>query len=157
MVFKKGDTKGLESFLLKAKEEGESYGGVAEICIVSPPKGLGQPVFHKLKSDFARAMMSLGAVCGFELGEGFLASQAKGSEFHSQAHSPVYGGVRGGISTGEDIVLRVAFKPTSSIRDVAKEGRHDPCIVLRALPVLESMAYMVIADHLLWRRLDSIT
>lgn len=144
----------IEKFLLKAKEEGQSYGGVVEIYISSPPKSLGQPVFRKLKSDLAMAMMSVGATNSFEIGEGFAASSSKGTEFHS--HTANYGGLRGGMSTGETISLRVAFKPTSSVLHVAKRGRHDPCIVLRALPVLEAMAYIVLADHLLWTRLDRL-
>ena len=156
IVLEEGDTQKLESFLLQAKKKGESYGGLAEISINAPPRGLGQPVFHKLKSDLAGALMSVGATCGFEVGEGFAASQSKGTSFHNRKDSPVYGGLRGGMSTGEKISLRVAFKPTSSIGDLAKKGRHDPCIVLRALPVLEAMVYVVLADHLLWSRLDCV-
>ena len=160
MVFEFGDdsTEKLESFLLKAKEEGQSYGGVAEIRISHPPRGLGQPVFHKLKSDLAQAMMSVGATSGFEIGEGFATSQSKGTEFHSSiSSSNNYGGIRGGISTGEMISLKISFKPTSSVLDIAKQGRHDPCIVLRAIPVLEAMTYIVLADHLLWVRLDCVS
>jgi chorismate synthase len=147
----------VEKLLSDAKENGKSYGGIAQVWIENPPESLGQPVFHKLKSDLAAAMMSVGAVSGVELGDGFLAVQAEGSEFHS--HGPKhggYGGVRGGISTGERIVLKVAFKPTSSVLDVAKQGRHDPCIVTRAIPVLEAMANFVLADHALWARTDRI-
>ena len=141
-------------FLNQAKIEGQSYGGIAQVVIKNPPQYLGQPVFHKLKSDLASAMMSVGATTGFELGGGFSAAFAKGTEFHQKNDSEVYGGVRGGISTGEDIVFRVAFKPTSTVLDTAKKGRHDPCIVLRALPVLEAMAWLVLADHYLWSLLD---
>ena len=157
MVFESGDdsTEKIEKFLLKAKQEGQSYGGVAEIHVIDPPRGLGQPVFHKLKSDLARAMMSVGATNGFEIG--FAVSPSKGTEFHRHMSSPSYGGIRGGISTGERISLRVVFKPTSSVLDVAKRGRHDPCIVLRAVSVLEAMAYIVLADHLLWSRLDRLS
>ncbi|MNT55873.1 Chorismate synthase [compost metagenome] len=112
-------------------------------------------MFHKLKADLAQAFLSVGATQGFELGSGFEASDAKGTEFHS-ADSAVYGGIRGGMSTGESILLRISFKPTSSILDVAKKGRHDPCIVTRAIPVLESMAWLVLADHLLWSKTDHL-
>ncbi|WP_374029293.1 chorismate synthase [Bdellovibrio bacteriovorus] len=141
--------------LKKAQEQGESHGGVAEILIQNPPAYLGQPVFHKLKSDLAQAFLSVGATNGFELGLGFDSAAIKGTSFHqgSQSH---YGGIRGGISTGENILLRVSFKPTSSILDVAKKGRHDPCIVTRAIPVLEAMTNLVLADHYLWSKTDRI-
>lgn len=140
--------------LTEAKEKGLSYGGIAEIWIDGLPKGLGQPVFHKMKSDLAGAMMSLGATIGVEFGAGFDAAKAEGSDFHKDASSADYGGLRGGITTGERLVIRVAFKPTSSVLDTAKKGRHDPCIVPRAIPVLEAMAALVIADHLLWQKTD---
>lgn len=139
--------------LLQAQKEGRSYGGVAEVYMTGFPAGLGQPVFAKLKASMAMAFMSVGAVCGVELGTGFAAAQAEGSEFH-QGQASAYGGERGGISTGEDICWRVAFKPTSSVLDVAKRGRHDPCIVPRVIPVLEAMAYLVLADHWLLSQLD---
>ncbi len=143
-------------FLEDAKKNGESYGGIAECIIKNPPKNLGQPVFHKLKADLAFATMSLGATTGFELGGGFDSIELKGTEFHKKMESKNYGGIRGGITTGEDIIFRVGFKPTSSIKDVAKKGRHDPCIVPRALPVIESIAWFVLADHLLWSRTDTV-
>ncbi len=145
----------VEALLKKAQQEGESFGGVAEILIHSMPASLGQPVFRKLKSDFAQAFLSVGATNGFELGVGFGAGQEKGTDFHS-GHSENYGGIRGGLSTGEDILLKVSFKPTSSVLDVAKKGRHDPCIVTRAIPVLEAMTWLVLADHLLWARTDRL-
>jgi chorismate synthase len=148
----KEDLKKAEEFLAQAKIEGQSYGGIAQIEIIKTPSGLGQPVFRKLKSDLASAMLSIGATTGFELGEGFKSASAKGTDFHLD--SDVYGGIRGGISTGDKIDFRIAFKPTSSILDVAKKGRHDPCIVLRAIPVLEAMTWLVLADHILWQRLD---
>ena len=141
--------------LAQARDEGHSFGGVAEVRVRGVPRGLGQPVFHKLKSDLASGMMGVGATCAIEFGAGFAAPMAEGSMFHqvSSAEAP-YGGLRGGISTGEDLRFRVAFKPTSSVLDVAKKGRHDPCIVPRAIPVLEAMTALVLADHLLWQRLD---
>lgn len=141
--------------LKQAQENGESHGGVAEILIENPPAFIGQPVFHKLKSDLAQAFLSVGATNGFELGLGFSSVSMAGTDFH-QGSEAVYGGIRGGISTGESILLRVSFKPTSSILDVAKKGRHDPCIVTRAIPVLEAMTWLVLADHYLWSRTDRI-
>lgn len=143
----------LEEKLQQAKTQGQSFGGVAEVVIRGLPMGLGQPVFHKLKSDLASAMMSVGATLGVEFGDGFRAAFEEGTAYHTMKQTG-YGGIRGGISTGEPIVLRVAFKPTSSVLDVAKKGRHDPCIVPRAVVVLEAMAALVIADHVLWQRLD---
>ncbi len=142
--------------LEKAQQEGQSFGGVAEFIVKNPPANLGQPVFHKLKSDLAMAVMSLGATSAFEIGDGVQASVARGIEFHTQNQSSQYGGLRGGISTGESILLKAHFKPTSSILDVAKKGRHDPCIVTRAIPVIESMIWITLADHILWARKDLI-
>lgn len=148
------DKVDIAKYLLNAKEQGESYGGIVELWIDGAPQGLGEPVFFKLKSELAKAMMSIGATCGVEFGEGFSLASLPGTKVHNQKESPNYGGIRGGISTGERIVLRVAFKPTSSITDVAKKGRHDPCIVPRAVPVVEAMAWAVLADLELARRLN---
>lgn len=145
----------VKSMLEQAKADGESYGGACEIQIVNPPKSLGQPVFHKLKSDLAMAFLSVGAANSFEFGSGSEAASAQGTLFHGGTQD-VYGGIRGGISTGENILLRTNFKPTSSITDVAKKGRHDPCIVTRAVPVLEAMTWIVLADHILWNRTDRL-
>lgn len=143
-----------KTMILKARENGDSLGGVAEIQIVAPPKNLGQPVFHKLKADLAAAYMSVGATSAVEIGEGVGVSEKPGTDFHKNPTGAVYGGIRGGISTGETITARVHFKPTSSILDVAKKGRHDPFIVTRAVPVLEAMTWLVLADHLLWAKTD---
>jgi len=113
-------------------------------------------VFHKLKASLAQAYMSVGATSGVELGAGIEGTHEKGTEFHKEAESENYGGIRGGIATGEEILLKVHFKPTSSILDVAKKGRHDPYIVTRAIPVLEAMTWLVLADHLLWMRSDRV-
>ncbi len=144
----------LSALLLDAKEKGESYGGIAEIKITNVPTSLGEPVFKKLKSEVTAALMSVGAVVGVELGAGFESVLSAGTEFHSNTNN--YGGIRGGISTGEDIVLRVAVKPTSSILDVAKKGRHDPCILLRALVVFEAMSWLVLADQNLYKKLNRL-
>ncbi|QDK46916.1 chorismate synthase [Bdellovibrio sp. ZAP7] len=153
--FPSKDDQKVAELLKKAQESGDSYGGIAEILIQAPPAHLGQPVFHKLKSDLAMAFMSVGAANGFELGLGFDSAEVQGTQFH-QGSQDVYGGIRGGISTGDDILLRVSFKPTSSILDVAKKGRHDPCIVTRAIPVLEAMTWLVLADHYLWAKTDKL-
>ncbi len=146
----------VEKMLSGLKVEGESVGGFAEIRVENPPRGLGQPVFHKLKSDLAEALMSIGAVTGVELGDGFRMAALKGTEAHAEGGECLYGGIRGGISTGETISVKFAVKPTSSIMDVAKKGRHDPCILIRALPVAEAMVQLVLADHVLWARLNRI-
>lgn len=154
--FPSGNNAAIVSMLEKAKVDGDSYGGVVEVRMKDVMPGLGQPVFHKFKSDLASAMMSIGATQGFEIGEGFSSTQKTGQEFHQSMNSTSYGGIRGGITTGDEITLKVAFKPTSSIKDVAKKGRHDPCIVPRAVPVVEAMCWLTLADHLLWKRLDQI-
>lgn len=148
------DKESLKDLLSQAKTSGESYGGSIVLVIDHPEKGLGQPVFNKLKSDLASGLFSIGASMSVELGAGHKVRSMKGTELHVQSMNKAYGGIRGGISTGEQVTLRISFKPTSSIKDVAKKGRHDPCIVPRACPVVESMAWTVLADHLLWKRLD---
>lgn len=140
-----------------ARASGDSYGGIAEICIRNSPKNLGQPVFHKLKTDLAAAAMSLGATIAVDFGDGFSSIEKNGVEFHSPKKVSQYGGIQGGISTGEAIRFRVFFKPTSSILDVAKKGRHDPCIVPRAIPVLEAMTSFIIFDHCLMSQSDKIS
>jgi len=145
-----------EELVRRAKESGDSVGGEAQLVILQPPKNLGQPVFHKLKADFAAALISIGAVTAVELGAGVEAASQEGLSFHVKQGEEVYGGIRGGISTGEPIHFKITAKPTSSILDVAKKGRHDPFIIPRMIPVIEAMAACVIADHLLWSRLDRI-
>lgn len=154
---KESARKDLEALLIQAQEEGKSYGGVAEINVNQAPSGLGQPVFRKIKSDLALMVMSLGAVQAFELGDGFSVVTEEGSEFHGSESQKKYGGIRGGITTGEPIIYRVAFKPTATVLDAAKQGRHDPCVLLRALVVLEAQTWIVLADHMLWKRLDNLT
>lgn len=148
--------KKMEELLLEAKTTGKSYGGEVLLLIKNPPAGLGQPVFHKLKADLSAAFMGVGATSGVELGIGREAVAAEGSEFHRRSTTQHYGGIRGGISTGENILFKIFFKPTATVLDTAKQGRHDPCIVPRAVPVLESMAWMVITDHVLWQRGDRV-
>ena len=150
----KEKSKQVEELLMQSKKEGESLGSLVELWIDNLPQGLGQPLFHKFKSDLAQGIMSLGATTGLEIGLGMNSAQAKGTSFHKvKAH---YGGLRGGLTTGERLCLKVAFKPPSSFGDTAKKGRHDPCIGPRAVPVLEAIACLVTADHLLASRLDRL-
>ena len=146
--------KDLETLLENAKKEGQSYGGIVNVILHGLPAGLGQPVFHKIKADFAYAMLGIGATSAIEIGDGAEDSMLSGTELHKNKMQ--YGGIRGGITTGENVSIKVHFKPTSSILETAKQGRHDPCIIPRALPVIEAMCKLVIADHLLWSTTDKI-
>ncbi|MGC8572559.1 MAG: chorismate synthase [Caldisphaera sp.] len=154
----------------KVRREGDSIGGLVEIIVKNPPKTLGEPVFNKLKADLAKALLSIPGVVGFEYGIGFNSYKLKGSEVMDEIYydkefrfrKNVSGGILGGISTGEDIILRVAFKPTSSINKEQKTvdlldnlkpttlsiiGRHDPCIAIRGVSVAESMVALTLVDH----------
>lgn len=156
----------------KALEEGDSWGGIAEVIVMDPPAGLGEPVFDKLKADLAKALMSIPATMGFEVGQGFAAARVRGSEHRDnivmKGNKPGLetnraGGILGGVSIGEPIIIRVAFKPTSSIRRPAKsvdlrtgepveisvKGRHDPAVAIRGVTVAEAMVSLVVADHML--------
>ena len=166
-------SKKVEEFLVQKKSEGLSYGGTVRVEIDKPPSGLGQPVFRKLKSDLAAAFMSIGACYEVSLGENSPGVPAirkeeaeliqqdmsleEGSQLHGRENPLVYGGIRGGISTGEKIVFQLKFKPPASVLEIAKKGRHDPCIVPRAAVVVEAMAWLVIADHVLWSRQDRLS
>lgn len=136
----------IQNLLKTAKESGESYGGLIETWIHAAPKDLGEPVFEKLKSKLAYAMMSIGATCSFEIGNGKDLISKPGTFVHTSMTSENYGGIRGGISTGDKIIFKVGFKPTSTIGSHAKDGRHDPCVLPRAIPIIESMAWAVLAD-----------
>jgi len=154
------------------RADGDSVGGIIECRVRGLPAGLGEPVFDRLEADLAKAMLSLPATKGFEIGSGFSSTLLKGSEHNDLfevragvAHpaSNRAGGVLGGISTGEEIVFRVAFKPTATILQPQKtvdihnheteligRGRHDPCVLPRAVPIVEAMAALVLVDH--WMR-----
>ena len=154
----------------KAREEKDSVGGIVEARARNVPAGLGDPVFGKLDGELARAVMSIGAVKGVEIGEGFGVVELKGSENNDPLSPDGFesnraGGILGGISNGETVVLRAAVKPTSSIgrsqktitrdgrpTEISIEGRHDPCICPRIVPVLEAMVSLVLADGLLRQR-----
>jgi chorismate synthase len=134
--------------ILAAKKSGDSYGGSIDIRVEGLPVGLGEPVFGKLKSRLADAVATVGAVTGVWWGPPDLAGTLSqpGSAFHGTAES--YGGIQGGLSNGEPLQLRVLFKPPSTLGEAAKAGRHDPCILPRAVPVMEAMVSLVLAD--LW-------
>ena len=156
------------------RKSGSSVGATIEVTVRGCPAGLGAPVYGKLDTDLAAAMMSINAVKGVEIGEGMAASRLRGEENADEISmgpdGPVYssnhaGGILGGISTGQDIVVRFAVKPTSSIltprktitksgeaTEIVTKGRHDPCVGIRAVPVAEAMAAAVILDHFLLDR-----
>jgi chorismate synthase len=148
--------------LLRLKEQGDSVGGIIELRIDGVPAGLGEPVFNKSKSLLVGAMMSIGAVSGVTLGDAFTECLLPGSEFHKNIPDFKEGlavrsyGIQGGITNGQPIILRIAVKPTSTIGEAARGGRHDPCIVPRVIPVVESMAALVLADLMLAARLDNV-
>lgn len=166
-------------FLEQLKKEGDSTGGVISCNISGAPVGLGEPVFDKLQADLAKAMLSIGAAKGFEYGSGFQAATMKGSEHNdpiltrdgkAQTLTNHSGGIQGGISNGEEIYFRVAFKPVPTLfqqqNTIASDGspvslqgkgRHDVCLVFRALPIVEAMAALVLADHLIRKSLAEST
>lgn len=147
-----------------ASDAGDSVGGIVECRISGVPAGLGEPVFDKLDAELARAMLSIGAIKGIEFGAGFVAADMKGSEHNDQMDASGFlsnnaGGILGGISTGQEIVFRVAVKPTSSISieqktvdtsgaatTITTTGRHDPCICPRVVPVVDAMTCLVLED-----------
>lgn len=168
------DLKAAEAMIARIKEvrsQGDSIGGIIECVVRGVPPTLGEPVFDKLEADLAKAMMSLPATKGFEIGSGFAGTRLTGSE-HNDAFvieegrvSTVTnrsGGIQGGISNGENIFFRIAFKPTATIAksqqtvtvegepaELAARGRHDACVLPRAVPMVEAMVNLVICDHLL--------
>lgn len=162
-----------EDYLADIRKSGSSIGAVVECVASGFPAGLGAPVYDKLDADLAKAMMSINAVKGVEIGDGFGAVPLRGEQNADEIRmspegQPVFlsnhaGGILGGISTGQDILVRVAFKPTSSVlipmqtitrhsmeAEISTKGRHDPCVGLRGVPVVEAMMACVLADH--WLR-----
>ena len=166
--------KKMISLIEKTRAEGDSLGGVIECVVWNAPVGLGEPVFDKLEADLAKAMLSLPATKGFEIGSGFSSTRMRGSEHNDpfemragkiRTSTNYSGGIQGGISNGEEIYFRVAFKPTATIareqktvsasREQTKlvaRGRHDPCVLPRAVPMVEAMAALVLCDHALRQR-----
>ena len=158
----------MEEYITKIKKEGDSVGGTITCVIQNVPIGLGEPVFDKLHAQLGKAMLSINAVKGFEYGGGFCAAKMKGSEHNDlfnedgTTKSNLSGGIQGGISNGMDIYFRVAFKPVATLlqkQDVLTndgkiieqqgKGRHDPCVVPRAVPIVEALAAMVLVDFTL--------
>jgi len=131
-----------------ASRSGNSVGGVIEVLVKGCPVGLGEPVFDKLKADLAKAMLSINAVVGFEYGAGFEVAHLYGSQ-----QNKLEAGIYGGISNGKNMVMRVAVKPTATI---GLGGRHDPCLLPRAVPICEAMVYLVLTDHYLRNRVARI-
>ena len=158
----------MEELILKVRKDGDTVGGVVSCVIQNTPIGIGEPVFKKLHSELGAAMLSINAVKGFEYGSGFDGTKMRGSEHNDIINSDGTtktnnsGGIQGGISNGMDIYFNVAFKPVATImRDqdsiksdgkkttIKGKGRHDPCVVPRAVPIVEAMAALVILDYIL--------
>ncbi len=161
------------------RREGDSIGGIIEVVSSGVTPGLGEPVFNKIDADLAAALMSIGGIRGFEVGMGFEVARRKGSEVNDlmfrddsgklRFKTNNSGGIQGGITNGEDLVVRIAIKPTSSIpkvqqtvdksgspSDLVVKGRHDPCLCPRAVPIAEAMVNLVLVDHLLMSKVSKI-
>lgn len=167
-----------EKMISKIKEirkEGDTIGGTITCVLQNVPIGLGEPVFDKLHAELGKAMLSINAVKGFEYGSGFCGTKMKGSEHNDvfnddgTTKTNLSGGIQGGISNGEDIYFRVAFKPVATIMqsqgtidkngnkvEMQGKGRHDPCVVPRAVPIVEAMAALVLADYYLLNKLTKL-
>lgn len=160
----------LDAYMRDLKKEGDSIGAKVSVVATNMPVGLGEPIFDRLDAELAHAMMGINAVKGVEVGDGFAVVEQKGSE-HRDVMTPQgfksnrAGGVLGGISSGQDLIVHMALKPTSSISvpgetidingqsaEVITKGRHDPCVGIRAVPIAEAMMALVIMDHLLRHR-----
>ena len=154
------------------RKEGDTIGGTVTCVLQNVPIGLGEPVFDKLHANLGKAMLSINAVKGFEYGSGFCGARMKGSEHNDifnedgSTKTNLSGGIQGGISNGEDIYFRVAFKPVATIMqkqttidkdgntvEMQGKGRHDPCVVPRAVPIVEAMAALVLADYYLLNKI----
>jgi len=155
-------------YIKKIKKEGDTVGGIITCVVKNVPLGLGEPIFHKLHSELGKAMLSINACHGFEYGSGFEGIKMKGTEHNDlfnadgSTKSNHSGGIQGGISNGMDIVFRVAFKPVATIiqnqktidskgnlTEIMGKGRHDPCVVPRAVPIVDALTYFVLADMFL--------
>jgi len=165
----------MENHIKEIRKQGDTIGGTVTCVIQNVPTGLGEPVFNKLHAGLGKAMLSINAVKGFEYGSGFCGAKMKGSE-HNDIFNPdgttktnLSGGIQGGISNGMDIYFRVAFKPVATIMqtqstidkdgnvtEIKGKGRHDPCVVPRAVPIVEAMAALVLADFWLMNKINKI-
>lgn len=165
----------MEAYIKEVRKEGDTIGGVISCVVQNVPVGLGEPVFDKLHAELGKAMLSINAVKGFEYGSGFEGVKMRGSAHNDQFNSDAStktnysGGIQGGISNGMDIYFKVAFKPVATIiqpyETIDKEGnkvmtegkgRHDPCVVPRAVPIVEAMAALVLADYTLLQRANKL-
>ena len=164
----------MEKYMDALRKEGESIGAKIEVIASQIPPGLGEPIFDRLDADLAHALMSINAVKGVEIGDGFDCINTKGTQFRDEITPTGFlsnhaGGILGGIATGQDIIARIALKPTSSLRlpgksinshgeaiEVVTEGRHDPCVGIRATPIAEAMVALVLMDHLLRHRAQNL-
>lgn len=165
----------MEDYIKSIRKEGDTIGGTVSCVIQNVPVGLGEPVFDKLHAELGKAMLSINAVKGFEYGSGFAGTKMKGSEHNdifetdSSTKTNHSGGIQGGISNGDDIYFKVAFKPVATIMQKQEtidnkgnkataegKGRHDPCVVPRAVPIVEAMAALVIADFWLLSKISKI-
>lgn len=161
----------MEEYIKQIRKEGDTVGGIVSCVISGTPVGLGEPAFDKLHAELGKAMLSINAVKGFEYGSGFAGSELKGSQHNDlfntdgTTQTNLSGGIQGGISNGMDIYFNVAFKPVATIMQnqetIDKEGnivtmqgkgRHDPCVVPRAVPIVEAMAALVLVDYWLMNR-----
>ncbi|WP_405206362.1 chorismate synthase [Aquimarina sp. LLG6339-5] len=161
----------MEQYIKQIRKEGDTVGGLVSCAISGVPVGLGEPVFDKLHAELGKAMLSINAVKGFEYGSGFAGAELKGSKHNDLFNSDgttktnLSGGIQGGISNGMDIYFNVAFKPVATIMqdqetidkkgnvvNMQGKGRHDPCVVPRAVPIVEAMAALVIVDYWLMNR-----
>ncbi|MBE7651847.1 chorismate synthase [Tenacibaculum finnmarkense] len=172
------DQKSAETMIAKIHEirkAGDTIGGTVTCVIQNMPVGLGEPIFHKLHAELGKAMLSINAVKGFEFGSGFCGAKMKGSEHNDvfnqdgTTESNLSGGIQGGISNGMDVYFRVAFKPVATIMttqqtinsdgeltEIKGKGRHDPCVVPRAVPIVEALAALVLADFYLIDKMRKI-
>ena len=165
----------METYIKEIKKQGDTVGGTVTCIIQNVPIGLGEPVFDKLNAELGKAMLSINAVKGFELGSGFCGARMKGSDHNDLYNADgttktnLSGGIQGGISNGMDIYFRVAFKPvatliqkqevltkTGELIEQQGKGRHDPCVVPRAVPIVEAMAALVVADYVLLNKASNI-
>ena len=165
----------MEDYIKDIRSQGDTVGGTVKCVIKNAPKGLGEPVFDRLQAELGKAMLSINAVKGFEYGSGFEGTKMKGSQHNDlfnadgSTQTNLSGGIQGGISNGMDIYFSVAFKPVATIMqkqqtintageqvEMQGKGRHDPCVVPRAVPIVEAMAALVIADYMLQNKVSKI-